>query len=484
MMYVSRVTTRLPISLTLIASAAIASSPAFAQQRTASTPVTPITPLTLVEAWAKAEARSDLLVVSSARKDHARGTALEAGSSRKPRLAAFSAYDRTLRSEFEGIMGFAPDSTAPDAESAEIPFGSAHAYRAGLTASYTVFSGGRALAQSRAAAAGRRAAELGHTTTRAQVRLDVTEAYYDAMLADRLHTIAQWSLQQADSTHRHLALLASAGRSPEFDVVRAKAARERQVPVVIQRRAERDIALLRLRQLVHMPSDELTLPDDILQALPDASGLDLDADARQWATRRSAVREAAEAVAQSEQMVHASEAGRLPAVTLTSTYERVAYPLGGTPSWRSSRANWTLGARIDFDVITGGRQQGADAQARADLDAAHARLRLTQQIAELDTHSSVARLAAAEAAFAASRVSVDEAERAYAIATLRYKEGVSIQLELADARLLLEQARADQARAARDVSVERVRATLLSDLPLSSVASATPHSTTTLPPAR
>jgi hypothetical protein len=43
---------------------------------------------------------------------------------------------------------------------------------------------------------------------------------------------------------------------------------------------------------------------------------------------------------------------------------------------------------------------------------------------------------------------------------------MSIQLELSDARLLLEQARADQARAARDVSIERVRATLLSDLPL------------------
>ena len=50
---------------------------------------------------------------------------------------------------------------------------------------------------------------------------------------------------------------------------------------------------------------------------------------------------------------------------------------------------------------------------------------------------------------------------------LRFREGVSIQLELTDARLLLEQARADQARAARDVSVERVRAALLTDLPLS-----------------
>ena len=124
----------------------------------------------------------------------------------------------------------------------------------------------------------------------------------------------------------------------------------------------------------------------------------------------------------------------------------------------------------------GGRQHGSDLQARAELDAARARFRLTQQIAELDTRSSLARLAAAEAAFEASATSVQEAERAYSIATLRYREGVSIQLELSDARLLLEQARADQARAARDVSIERVRATLLSDLPLTSDAVATAQS--------
>jgi len=171
-------------------------------------------------------------------------------------------------------------------------------------------------------------------------------------------------------------------------------------------------------------------------------------------------------VVRSEQMVAASEAGHLPSVTLTSTYERVAYPLNGNPSWSKARANWTVGGRIDLPVLSGGHQHASDAIARADLDAARANLRLTQQLAELDTRSSIARLAAAEAALEATRTTVEEATRAYEIASLRYREGVSIQLELSDARLGLEQARADQARAARDASVERIRASLLIDLPL------------------
>jgi outer membrane protein TolC len=464
MISISRATTRLAIPISVISALAIAPSRLASQQGPTSTSGR----LTLTEAWAKAESRNDHIAIASARSERAAGGALETSSFRKPRLSAFSAYDRTLRSEFDGLMGFSPDTTAPsDEESAEIPFGSAHAYRAGFTASYTVFSGGRGLAQSRAAAATRRSAEIGETTTRARVRLDVTEAYYDAMLAERLYAIASWTFDQAESTYRRVAMVSEAGRVAEFDVVRAKAMRDRQRPTVIQRRAERDIALLRLRQLLHVPAGTpLTLPADILDNLAAFPSLGGELGTREWVARRAAVRDATEAVTQREQALHASEAGRLPAVALTSTYERVAYPLAGTPSWKSSKANWTVGARLELPLVTGGRQRGSDMQARADLDAARARLRLTRDAAELDTRASLARLAAAEAAFEATRATVQEAERAYEIATLRYKEGMSIQLELSDARLLLEQARADQARAARDVSIERVRATLLSDLPL------------------
>ena len=52
----------------------------------------------------------------------------------------------------------------------------------------------------------------------------------------------------------------------------------------------------------------------------------------------------------------------------------------------------------------------------------------------------------AEAAWRASSGTVAQAERAHAIAELRYREGISTQLELNDARLLLQQAQANRAR--------------------------------------
>ena len=76
----------------------------------------------------------------------------------------------------------------------------------------------------------------------------------------------------------------------------------------------------------------------------------------------------------------------------------------------------------------------------------------------------------AEAAFAASRGTAQQAQRAYSIDQLRYKEGLSTQTDLTQSRLLLEQAVANQAQSARDLAVARARIALLRDLPVNTSA--------------
>jgi hypothetical protein len=73
---------------------------------------------------------------------------------------------------------------------------------------------------------------------------------------------------------------------------------------------------------------------------------------------------------------------------------------------------------------------------------------------------------AAEAAWQASAGTVEQAAKAYSIAEIRFREGISTQIELNDARILLQQAQANRAIAARDVQVARARVTLLPDLPI------------------
>src|SRR6185503_8946471 len=72
----------------------------------------------------------------------------------------------------------------------------------------------------------------------------------------------------------------------------------------------------------------------------------------------------------------------------------------------------------------------------------------------------------AEAAWQASQGTADQAQRAYAIDQVRFREGISTQTDLSQSRLLLEQARANRAQAARNLAVARVRMALLKDLPI------------------
>ena len=104
-----------------------------------------------------------------------------------------------------------------------------------------------------AADAGVRSAKLGLTSAQAQLLLDVTAAYYDAALGDRLVAIAQASLEQADTTLSQTQLARQVGNQSEFDLLRARVTRDNQRPVVIQRQAARDIAYYRLKNLLNLP---------------------------------------------------------------------------------------------------------------------------------------------------------------------------------------------------------------------------------------
>ena len=159
-------------------------------------------------------------------------------------------------------------------------------------------------------------------------------------------------------------------------------------------------------------------------------------------------------------------AQRRPSVSLTSVFGRVAYPSGWYPSWNSQRTNWTVGAAMEWPVLTGGRQRADEAIARAELEQARTQLRQATELSTLDGRAAWAEIVAARASWNASAGTVEQATRAYQIAEVRYAAGVSTQLELADSRLLLVQAEANRAQAARDLQVARARIALLPDLPL------------------
>jgi outer membrane protein len=465
-------------------------------------------PLTLEEALRLAEDASEPVQIARAGLTRSRGQLAQARSQRLPQINGTLSYSRALASQFEGLGGgAAPDTTGPPppqncgtytpnpalpletrvdslehalnctvnggaspfAGFGDLGFGSENTWQYGFTLSQPLFSP-RIGAQNRIAEAGRTRAEIELNSQRAQLAMDVTQAYYDAALADRLVLIAEATLAQSDTTLAQTQLARQVGNQPEFDVLRAQVQRDNQVPVVIQRRADRDLAYTRLRLLLDMPADEplaLTTTLEATEAVPVArfaadAGLLGDTSV----VNRAVVQQAVTLVTVQENSLRIARAQRLPNVSLTSQYGRVAYPGGLLPQWDQFRTNWTVGAQLSVPIFTGGRIRGDELVAEADLVEAQARLRQTQDAARLDTRTALERLEAARAQFEASSGTVEQAARAYGIAQIRYREGLSAQLELSDSRILLQQAQANRAVAARDLQIAQARLALLPFLPI------------------
>src|SRR5690606_9947976 len=123
-----------------------------------------------------------------------------------------------------------------------LPFGQRNIYQLGLEFSQALYAGGRIDAQGEQARLARESAALTTSIAEGQLALDVTRAFYDAALADRLVAIAESVYAQADATVEQTRLAYEAGRQPEFELLRAQVERDNQRPVVIRRRADRDLA--------------------------------------------------------------------------------------------------------------------------------------------------------------------------------------------------------------------------------------------------
>ena len=462
--------------------------------------------LTLDEAVRSAESQSEAIRIARAGVQRAQGQQYQARSLRFPQLNGSASYTRTLASQFSSAGGSAPavDTTkpkpppspcdqyllGPTATTAQrlagledasrcalgsnpfssfgsLGFGAKNQYNLGLSFSQNLFAGGRIQAQNAVANAGRRSAEIELAAQRAQLRLDVTQEYFDAALADRLVALAESSAVQTENVLKQTQLARTVGNVSEFELLRAQVSAANQRPIVIQRQSDREVAYLRLKQLLNIPLEsplQLTTPVDDATAIN--SALEAAGTADTSATDRATVREAAAAIDAQQGLLKVTKAQRFPTLALTSQYGKVAFPLTNFPQSGSFRTNWTIGVASQVPLFTGGRIKGDQLVAEANLREAQARYDQVREFAALDSRVTLSNLSQARSAWLASLGTAEQARRAYSIAEVRYKEGISTQLELNDARILLEQAVTNRALAARNLQVARVKLALLPDLPL------------------
>jgi outer membrane protein TolC len=440
--------------------------------------------LSLLEALRRAEQKSEGVAIAAAGVTRAKGVQQQANSARLPQANGSIAYQRAIQNQFASISErFSdPNDTTSGGGFTDSPiariFAAPNTAIFSLNVSQTLYSAGRIPAARAGAAAGRTAAEIAYDAAKAQAVLEVAQAYFDAVAADQFVAIAESSLVLTDRALTQVKLAREVGTAAEFDLIRAQVARDNQRPLVIQAAGARTAAYLRLKQLLDLPLTgplTLTTPirDEAAAAASPTAPIAL-ADERTVqpdtaVSARATVRQAEAQVRAQEGALRAAKLARLPALQLSSTYQRFAYPPEGTflPSALDLYfPNWNVTLGLSVPVLTGGRLRGERLVAEANLTEARERLQQSREGASVDALLAISQYEQAQAAYAASVGTDTQAQRAYAIAEVRFREGLSTSLELTQVRVQLEQARLQRVTAARDLEVARLRLALLKDLPL------------------
>lgn len=456
--------------------------------------------LSLDEAFRLAEPNSDDVRLAQSAVKRAKGQYFQARSTVLPQLNATANYQRLLINQFEAITRrYANPSAAPDTAPPNpigLLFGAPNTFTFGLQASQPLYLDGRFQVATRVARANEDVSRFGLRTARAKLRYDIAQAYFDALIAEKLVQIAESTVVQVRRTLQQTTLQRQVGVVAEYDLLRSRVALDAQRPLLILALQNRDVATLTLKQLLNLPlTDAVTLSTPIQDANMDralaesrldsdtrpaaGSGLsgNLELSTRTIVTRdtapglRSAVQAAAAALEVQKGALRNAELARVPVLNLASNYARTAFQPNSNlfpDTFRDLFPQWTVSVGFTLPIITSGRIRGEQMIAQAGVADAEARLSQSRRAASLDVQLALRSLEQAEANWLSSIGTEEQADKALRISEVRYTNGISTQLELSDIRNLLIQSQANRLTAARDLQLARLRITLLRDLPLGS----------------
>jgi outer membrane protein len=410
----------------------------------------PALPLTLEEALERGQRESLRIVELQARVDAA--AAAEAGqrAADRPLIAALAGYTRTNHvQEFQILTPTPPlrSTLYPD-----VPDN----YRARFDLQWPIYSGGRDDALVRAARAERDAAGADLLAVRADLRLEITRAFWALVTAREAEHVLDRSVESLDAHVRDVRARLDQGLVPPNEVLSAEAQRARERVLAIEARNTRGSVEADLGRLIGEASGRPIVP----QLPPGTASVKAEdfaallQEARKSRPERQAFEERAAA---SRARATAASAAARPQVGINGGYDYARPNPRIFPRVDEWEDSWDISVNLSWSLWDGGRHRAERAQAEAGTRAVEARagefdrqLALEVRQRWLDTDSSQA---AIDAAAEGLRAAV-EARR---VLRERFAVGVATSTEVLDAETAVLQAELDHTRAVSNARLAHAR---------------------------
>ena len=405
--------------------------------------------LTLDQAVAQGIEASQRLAEAQARLEAAEAAEAGRRAAELPSLALQGGYMRTNHVEpyvivqpLQGVRVLYPD--IPDN------------FRARLDLEWPIYTGGRGDALVRAARAERNAAGDDLAAARADLRLEITRAFWALVTAGETAAVLEASLASMDAHVRDLTARLDQGLIPPNDLLSAQAQRSRQRVLAIEAQNVRGVAEADLERLLGMETAQRIEPDAMLAA-PGGEPVAVERLASDARGQRPERRALAQRVAAAESRQEAAKSASRPQVFVSAGYDYArpnARIFPRTGEWHDS---WDVSVNASWLLWDGGRRAAERAEAAAATRAAETRVREFDRAVAFEVQQRWLELSSSRSAVDAAEEGLRAAAEARRVVGERYSAGVATSTDVLDAETAVLQAELDRTRAIANVRLAEAR---------------------------
>ena len=270
----------------------------------------------------------------------------------------------------------------------------------------------------------------------------VKQGYTNINFAQRLIRVNEQALQRADLNLRSARGFFEVGTRPKSDVTRAEVdVANARVDVIRARNAER-LARVALNTAMGVRADTPTQVLDSLVYQP--SNIDRTRLIDEALRRRPEYRQARLRAEAAEAQAKRTFRDFFPDITGAAAYGGVRTSLDEA---------WSATFSLSWSIFDGGNRIARYREAKANVDAARARVLATELDIQRDVEQTAITVNEAEERIQAAQKAVESAQENFRLAQGRFDAGVGTILELTDAQLALTQTQNTEAQALADFRI-------------------------------
>lgn len=333
----------------------------------------------------------------------------------------------------------------------DFPQGRTHNYFGSVKLEQPIWLAGKVGIALKIAKIYREISRLGLAQGEADLRMQITQGFYGAILAREYQHLTIETEAQLNKHFKNVQAMYDQGLASEFDKLRAEVELANYQPQVIAAKESWKTAMESLRIMLGLdPTDEIILIGELDEIVP--GEVEVDGAVNNALENRSDYKQLGIQKGILQQQLKLEKRNQFwPNIFFSFEYQRLAQENNLDFNDYFWSEGLIAGVGVQIPLFNGFKTSSKIQQVKVNLKR-HAVA--TQQVEEgirLEVKTSAWKLEEAREKLKAARKAVQQAEKGYAIAQVRYSNGISTQLELLDARLAETQAKIGELTARYDI---------------------------------